>query len=73
MGWFAQQAIADNEGVHFGSHKAMEGVFWCVDDGFTANVEACVHDNRAARLFFKGGDKSVIAWIGFFMHGLNAG
>jgi hypothetical protein len=68
----AKEAIADGQHFDIGAHKTAEGIFGRGHDWLTTNIEARVHDHRTSRPLVESTNKTVIAGIGFFVHGLNA-
>ena len=71
--FLAQKTITDSQHFHISAHEAAESVLWRANDGLASNVEAGVNDHRASGALVESLDESVIAGIGFLMHGLDAG
>ena len=70
--FLAQKTIADSEHFHLSAHKAAKSIFWSADDGLASDIKACVNNHRASRALVESLDDSVIARIGFLVHGLDA-
>ena len=67
----ARDAIAGNQEVDVGSHKAAEGVFRGADDRLASDIEARVHQSRAAGARLEGGEHRVITWVRLFVNCLD--
>ena len=50
----AQEAVFHDEDIHVGEHEAAVGAGRTVNNGFTANIEAGVDQNRASGALFEG-------------------
>ena len=68
-----QHAVSHDEHVKLIPHKATKSIFRRTDDRFAANIEAGVHQDRAAGQLLKSTEQFVKQWIGIAVHGLDAG
>src|SRR5436190_18620270 len=57
----AQEAVADDQGVHLRAHEAAERVLRRADDRLSPDVEAGVDEHRAAGALFELGKQGVVA------------
>jgi len=69
--FLARDAIADNQEVDVGSHKAAERVFRGADDRLASDIEAGVHQSRAAGARLEGGEQRVITRVCLFVNCLD--
>src|SRR5262249_11349895 len=53
--------------------EGANGVGWCVHDGFTAEIERSIHDDRYAGTLAEFVDEMVVERIDFLLDGLRAG
>ena len=64
---FLQDTITYDENLNVRSHETPESVFRRRDDGLAADVEACIHEDRATGQSFKGGQKRMICGVCFLV------
>src|SRR6202035_5520714 len=67
--FLAKKAIADSQHFHIRAHEAAESILWRAYDGLASDVKTGVNDYRASGALVESLDESVIAGIGFLMHG----
>ena len=61
--FLARDTIAGNQEFDVGSHKAAERVFRGTDDRLASDIEAGVHESRAAGARLEGGEQRVITRV----------
>ena len=69
--FLARDTIAGNQEFDVGSHKAAERVFRGADDRLASDIEARVHQSRAAGARLEGGEQRVITRVCLFVNCLD--
>src|SRR5262249_58835974 len=67
-----KEAVADHEVFDFRAHKAAERVIRTADDGFSAYVETCIDQDRAAGERLETAEQRMITRVGLLMQSLSS-
>src|ERR1700757_476254 len=60
---FLHQKAAKDQGIHARAKEGANGVGWCVHDGFTAEIERSIHEDRYASTLAEFVDETVVERI----------
>ena len=70
---FEEDKILQNQTVHVREEETPERILRRIHDGFSADVETCIHKNGTSSALVKAPQQSVKPPVTVFIHGLNPG